>query len=137
MVTALLKLLLVARMRFRPSTCQGYKSLHGWKSMALTQFEAVDARRMFPCWDEPSKKAIFVVASEGQAGILWHVESWCLQAVAPNLSTFQACRACDQEGASLHASETPTPETNIPQWLVLGMNTALSRQSLDVRVPEV
>ena len=63
--------------------------MHGWKSMALTQFEAVDARRMFPCWDEPSKKAIFVVASEGQGGIL----------VSPKLKTkgvnlrppFQTC----------------------------------------------
>jgi aminopeptidase N len=39
-----------------------YDTSEGRKRLLVTQFEAGDARRFIPCWDEPARKATFTVA---------------------------------------------------------------------------
>ena len=39
-----------------------YDTSEGRKRLLVTQFEAGDARRFVPCWDEPARKATFTVA---------------------------------------------------------------------------
>jgi aminopeptidase N len=39
-----------------------YDTSEGRKRLLVTQFEAGDARRFMPCWDEPARKATFTVA---------------------------------------------------------------------------
>ncbi|KAF9908820.1 hypothetical protein BX616_011368 [Lobosporangium transversale] len=85
-----------------------YKDTEGnSKVMGVTQFEATEARRAFPCWDEPSVKATFsiklVVPVELEALSNMPVES--ITQVEP-------------EEKTVHFEKTPIMSTYLVAWAV-------------------
>ena len=50
--------------------CEGLRGLYQAGSVAVTQFEAADARRLFPCFDEPAFKARWALSLELPQGLV-------------------------------------------------------------------
>ena len=53
------------RLAYRGAFSPGLRGLYRAGGIAVTQFEAADARRVFPCFDEPAFKAIWEVTLAG------------------------------------------------------------------------
>jgi puromycin-sensitive aminopeptidase len=53
------------RLAYRGAFSPGLRGLYRAGSIAVTQFEAADARRLFPCFDEPAFKATWELALAG------------------------------------------------------------------------
>jgi puromycin-sensitive aminopeptidase len=53
------------RVAYRGAFSPGLRGLYRAGGLAVTQFEAADARRLFPCFDEPAFKAVWQVTVSG------------------------------------------------------------------------
>jgi len=53
------------RLTYRGAFSPGLRGLYRAGPLAVTQFEAADARRLFPCFDEPAFKAVWRISVSG------------------------------------------------------------------------
>ncbi|KAK3810370.1 MAG: peptidase family M1-domain-containing protein [Benniella sp.] len=85
-----------------------YKDAEGnTKVMGVTQFEATEARRAFPCWDEPSAKATFSIKL---------VVPFELEALS-NMPIEQITQV-EPEEKTVHFALTPVMSTYLVAWAV-------------------
>jgi alanyl aminopeptidase len=88
---------------FAPDLAGLYRVEENGRSYAYTQFEATDARRAFPCFDEPSFKTVYDVTIAAPRGLM-------VVANSPETSHEDA-----PDGAVVHKFETTRP---LPSYLV-------------------
>jgi len=75
---------------------------------ACTQFEATDARRAFPCWDEPAWKATFNVKLTGPAE----------DVMLSNMTPIRSVTSSDGKTRTITYAETPRQSTYLVAFIV-------------------
>ena len=87
-------------------------TVHGAPAhMGTTQFEACDARKALPCWDEPARKATFDVTLTGPADLL----------LLSNMPEKHRVDVTDAAGAKLRKASfyrTPIMSTYLLAWTI-------------------
>lgn len=97
-----------------------YKGADGSdKVMGVTQFEAVDARRALPCWDEPARKATFQVTLAAAKGLTVLNNSPVASTRDATPAEAAAVAASAEEGATVHTfAKTLKMSTYLLAWAI-------------------